>query len=328
MAQGVMVLLAILEPVQEELALVEAKLRGVTVGAYAPLAAALQALLDSGGKRLRPTLAILSARFYPSANLEAVVAAAAALEMLHTATLVHDDLIDGALLRRGNATLNASWNQGSTVLAGDYIFAQAAAFAAETENPRVISLFAQTLMAICDGELRQIFGHLDWEQPEEEYYRRIFSKTASLFAASAESGAVLSGAPEMAVQSLRDYGRYLGMAFQVVDDVLDFTGDEEVMGKPVGSDLRQGTLTLPVFYFLQNHPERREALRALIEGADGDDGLAQAVEMIRFSSAIEAARGEARGFIAQAKEALRSLPAVEPRQTLHELADFVVERHL
>lgn len=327
MNEGVKVLLPFLEPVQEELALVEARLRAVAASAYAPLAAALQSLLDSGGKRLRPALAILAARFYPPANLEAVIAAAAALEMLHTATLVHDDLIDGALLRRGHATLNASWDQGSTVLAGDYIFARAAAFAAETENPRVISLFAQTLMTICDGELRQIFGHLDWEQPQEEYYRRIFSKTASLFAASTESGAVLSGAPEMAVQSLRDYGRYLGMAFQMVDDILDFTGDEAVMGKPVGSDLRQGILTLPVFYFLQEHPHQREALRALVERDDGDS-LAQAVAMIRVSSAIEAARAEARSFIARAKDALHNLPDVSPRQTLYELADFVVERHL
>lgn len=321
-------LLPILEPMQEELALVEAKLCGVSEQAYPPLAAALRALLDSGGKRLRPALTILSARFHPDPDLDAVIAAAAAVEMLHTATLVHDDLIDGALLRRGNHTINASWDLGSTVLAGDYIFAQAAAFAAETGNPRVISLFAQTLKTICDGELRQIFGHLNWEQPEEEYYRRIFSKTASLFAAAAESGAVFSGAPETGVQSLRDYGRYLGMAFQVVDDVLDFTGDEEVMGKPVGNDLRQGILTLPVFYFLQRHPQQRQRLRALVEGSDGDDGVAQAVQMIRHSSAIEAAREDARGFIAQAKDALLHLPAVEPRQTLHELADFVVERHL
>ena len=320
-------MLAILEPIREELALVEAKLRSASEGAYPPLAMAIRMLLDSGGKRLRPALAILSARFHPPPDLGAVIAVGAAVEMLHMATLVHDDLIDGALLRRGNPTLNASWGLESTVLAGDYMFARAAAFAAETGSPRVISLFARTLMTICDGELRQIFGHLDWEQPKEEYYRRIFSKTASLFAASAESGAVLSQASEAEVQSLRDYGHYLGMAFQIVDDVLDFVGDETVMGKPVGNDLRQGTLTLPVFYFLRFHPERAAALRSLVEEEDRAGGVAQAVEMIRRSSAIEAARQEARDFIARAKEALQSLPAVPPRRTLHQLADFVVERH-
>ena len=321
-------MLPVLEPVRGELASVEARLQEVCKGAYPPLAAAIHTLLDSGGKRLRPALVILSASFHPSPNPDAVIAMAAAVEMLHTATLVHDDLIDGALVRRGSPTLNASWEQGSTVLAGDYMFAQAAAFAAETGSPRVISLFAQTLMTICDGELRQIFGHLDWEQPKEEYYRRIFSKTASLFATAAESGAVLSGAPETEVQALRDYGRYLGMAFQIVDDILDFVGDEAVMGKPAGSDLRQGTLTLPVFYFLQLYPDRAKTMRTLVEGWDGSDGVARAVEMIRHSSAIEAAREEARDFIARAKGALRSLPAVPPRQTLYELADFVVERHL
>jgi len=323
-----MALLPFLEPIHEELGLVEAKLRAVSDNAYPPLAVAIHTLLDSGGKRLRPALAILSAKFHPPPNPDAVIAVAAAVEMLHMATLVHDDLIDGALMRRGRPTLNACWDQGSTVLAGDYMFAQAAALAAETGNPRVISLFARTLMTICDGELRQLFDQLDWEQPKEEYYRRIFSKTASLFTASTESGAVLSGAPETEVQALRDYGRYVGIAFQIVDDILDFVGDASVMGKPTGSDLRQGTLTLPVFYFLQRYPDQAQRMRALLEGPDIQDGVAQVVQMIRHSSAIEAAREEARDFISRAKSVLRNLPAVPTRQALYELADFVIERHL
>jgi geranylgeranyl pyrophosphate synthase len=168
---------------------------------------------------------------------------------------------------------------------------------------------------------------LEWEQPEEEYYRRIFSKTASLFAASAESGAVLSGIEESQVASLRDFGRHLGMAFQVVDDILDFTGDEGVMGKPVGSDLRQGILTLPVFYFLQHHPDARRRLIALVE-ARGEEGVTEAVQLICQTSAIDAAREEARTFISLAKAALDSLPSLPSRRTLLELADFAVQRHL
>jgi geranylgeranyl pyrophosphate synthase len=322
-----MVQLAILEPIREELAQVEATLSEVSGQAFAPLAAAMRALLDSGGKRLRPALTILSSRLGHVLDQDAVIAAAASVEMLHTATLVHDDLIDNAGLRRGNPTLNASWDLGSTVLAGDYIFAQAAALAAQTGNPRVISLFAETLKTICDGELRQVFSHLDWYQPEEEYYRRIFSKTASLFAASAESGAVLGGIDEEEVVAVRDFGRNLGMAFQVVDDILDFTGDEGVMGKPVGSDMRQGILTLPVFHFLQLHPESRDRLVELVEASD-QAGLDQAVDMVCQSSAIDAARAEARSFITLAKEALSTLPSAQPRRTLLALADFAVERHL
>ena len=322
-----MALSAILKPVQDELVRVEARLSQVSEQAYGPLALALQSLLDSGGKRLRPALTILASRFGAERNEEAVLAAAAGVEMLHTATLVHDDLIDDARMRRGNPTLNASWNLGSTVLAGDYIFAQSAAFFAETRNPRVISLFAETLKTICDGELRQIFSHLDWEQPEKEYYSRIYSKTASLFAASTESGAALGGAPEADVDSLREYGRCLGMAFQVIDDILDFTGSEGVMGKPVGSDLRQGILTLPVFYFMQQRPSERARMRSLVE-EDAAEGVAEAVDMVCRSSAIVAARDQAREFIALAREAVGGLPATAPRQTLRELADFVVTRHL
>jgi len=324
---GEMALSTILATVQDELIGVEAKLSQVSEQAYEPLALALQALLDSGGKRLRPALTILASRFGSESAEEAVFAAAAGVEMLHTATLVHDDLIDDSRTRRGNPTLNAAWNLGGTVLAGDYIFAQSAAFFAETRNPRVISLFAETLKTICDGELRQIFSHLDWTQPEKEYYSRIYSKTASLFAASAESGAVLGGAQEAEVSALREYGRCLGMAFQVIDDVLDFTGSEGVMGKPVGSDLRQGILTLPVFYFMQQHPGERERLRSLVE-KHAATGVAEAVDMIRQSDAIGAARDQARQFMALAIAALDSLAAVAPRQTLHELADFVCTRHL
>jgi geranylgeranyl pyrophosphate synthase len=323
----VTVLLAILKPVQEELALVEARLSEVSEQAYAPLAAALRTLLDSGGKRLRPALTILTSRFGSVRDTDAVIAAAAGVEMLHTATLVHDDLIDDACLRRGRPTLNASWDLGSTVLAGDFIFAQSAAFFAETRSPRVISLFAETLKTICDGELRQVFGYLNWDQPEEEYYTRIFNKTASLFSASAEAGAILSGVPEPLVQLLRDFGRYLGMAFQIVDDILDFTGDEGVIGKPVGSDLRQGILTLPVYYFTQRQPALGSRLRALVE-SQGSEGVAQAVEMVCQSSGIEDARQAARRFITLASGALESLPAVAARHTMGELADFVVARHI
>ena len=323
--------LTALELVREDLAQVEAKMHQTAEDAYAPLGQAFTMLLESGGKRLRPAMAILAARFHPC-DQNKLTSLAAALETLHTATLVHDDVIDGSLLRRGHPTLNASWNQGATVLAGDYLFARAAGFAAETEDVRVIQLFSQTLMTICDGELRQLFAMQRWEQPKEEYYRRIYAKTASLFAAATESGAVLSEAPEPEIIALRDYGRYFGMAFQIVDDILDFVGDEKVMGKPAGSDLRQGTVTLPVFYFMRDNPhadQLRQILKRITHrGEDGAHAAAEAVSLIRNSDAIEAARREALDFVAQAKESLTILPNTPYRAALAELADHVVHRSL
>ena len=186
------------EPLEAELEQVERKLREPAHPEYPQLTAVLSSLLDSGGKRLRPALALLAGRFY-STDMDKLVPLAASVEMLHTATLVHDDLIDGALMRRGQTTVNAQWSTGATVLTGDYLFARAAAFAAETGDVRVMAIFANTLMTICSGELRQIFDrhnvpHLvteqAWEDALDQYDRRIHAKTASLFAAATESASV------------------------------------------------------------------------------------------------------------------------------------------
>ncbi|MCD6289093.1 MAG: polyprenyl synthetase family protein [Anaerolineae bacterium] len=318
--------LAILDLVSEELDMVEEMIHTKLTQAFPPVAQALGDLLFRGGKRLRPAITLLAAKFHPC-DIRQVLPLAAAAETLHTATLVHDDVIDGALLRRGHPTLNAKWSPGATVLAGDYLFAQAADLAAETQNTRVIRIFSRTLTTICDGELRQLFSTMDWGQPKEEYYRRIFAKTASLFQAAAESGAIISGAPEKYIELLSAYGYNFGMAFQIIDDILDFVGDEEVMGKPAGSDLRQGTVTLPVFYFLQEDERAPELIRILEqERINGNGHFEEAVELIRNSGAIAAAEREARQFVGKAKDALVQLPDVPARDALAHLADFVVER--
>jgi geranylgeranyl pyrophosphate synthase len=340
--------LAILELVGDDLRKVEQKMRSMGEGAYRPLAQAFLQLLASGGKRLRPALALASydlvqglAQDAQSRDVDAVeqhraIALAAAVETLHNATLVHDDLIDNALVRRGATTLNAVWDKGPTVLAGDYLFARAAGFAAETGNIRVVQLFAETLRIICEGELRQHFSSRQWEQPQESYYERIFAKTASLFASATRSGAILAGASPAEEEALYQYGRALGMAFQIVDDVLDYTGDESTMGKPVGGDLRQGIVTLPFFYYLQAHPNRPQVVAALAGSStgvapSGDGGAAsveQIVAQVRDSDAISRALGEARGFAIQARASLALFPASPACDALHELAGFVVARHV
>lgn len=326
----------LLDPLADDLERVENRLRQPVHPDHPQLTAVLHHLLGSGGKRLRPALALLAGRFY-APDLEKLVSLAAAVEMLHTATLVHDDLIDGALLRRGSPTLNASWSPGATVLAGDYFFARAAALAAETDHVRVVRIFSNTLMAICGGELRQIFDRRDvptiqteedWQQAMARYDLRIGAKTASLFAAATEAAGVLGDAPEAELVALRNYGRLFGLGFQIVDDVLDFQGDEALIGKPVASDLREGIVTLPALYYVRDHPnDERVAAVVRRAGSSTDDGLVRdVVASIQASGAIEQAMERAREFIARSQAALTALPEGEPRTILHTLAEYSVAR--
>ncbi len=313
--------------VSEDLERVELKMGEALSSNNEYLAQVLVHLLQSGGKRLRPALALLSARFQPADTAKSV-ALAAAVEMLHTATLVHDDLIDNSLLRRGKVTLNARWSSGATVLAGDYMFAWAASLAAETENVRVISIFAQTLVTICRGELNQLFGPAWQDQTKDDYYARIYNKTASLFASATEAGAVLCGLPEPQVQGLRAYGKNLGMAFQIVDDLLDFVGDARELGKPVGSDLRQGIVTLPTMYFLRRYPNDSALVRVLTRQETEEEAIVEVVSRIAGSDATSLAFEEARSFVRDAREALMGLPDHASRRAMLELADYVVERRM
>lgn len=330
---------AMLEPVAEGLRLVEDKLKTLDSSLFAPLANAFVSLIGSGGKRLRPALALLAAEcgnLLPEASKnDKVIALASAVEMLHTATLVHDDVIDGAMLRRGAPTLNAIWSGGATVLAGNYMFGAAAFFSSQTENMQVIRLFSDTIKVIVNGELHQLRTRHHYDQPKDDYYQRIYAKTASLFCAATEGSAILSGLDEPAVQQLREYGYNLGMAFQIVDDILDFTGTEETLGKPAGSDLRQGTLTLPFFYYLKQHSlpgALVEQLRTVLEQSDDDnpapwyDAVHGVVENLRHSSAIVEARNEALSFLNLARNNLQGFPDSPYKRSMLALCDFVVER--
>lgn len=320
-----MEILSLFKPIDRELEVVEEKLRQAADAEHAQLAEVLRYLLDSGGKRIRPAVVILASKFHEH-DASKVLPLAAAVEMLHTATLVHDDLLDGSLLRRGNATLNAKLSAGAVILVGDYLFARAADLAAATESVPVVSIFSKTLMTICRGEIRHAFDEDGWRRTKEGYYHSTYSKTASLFAASAESGALLSGAGSATVRSLRDYGCNLGMAFQIVDDILDFVGDEAEMGKPIGSDLRQGTVTLPLLLYFEEHP-KHDLLRAVFEEWEGrEERIQSLVDLVRDSPAIESAREEARRFTMKAKEALRDLSANQYRQVMLDLADYLLER--
>lgn len=295
-----------------------------------PLASGL--ILDivkAGGKRLRPLMLLLAGRAYVSDDSN-LITAAAGVELLHTASLVHDDSVDRAALRRGKPTLNSRLGTGAVILVGDFLFAQSAILAASTGLPRVVHIFATTLGDICDGQLREMLEAHQLEQSREAYEQRIYGKTASLFAGSAEMGGVIGEAPEAHIQALRGYGSDVGMAFQIVDDVLDLTQSSADIGKPAGNDLRQGTITLPVMAFVCKvgvESESGQTLRGIVEGSITDDDTINAiVTEIRESGAIEEALDVAREFAARAKQRIEIVPDLSTRDLLDEVADLSFQR--
>jgi geranylgeranyl pyrophosphate synthase len=286
-------------------------------------------LVRAGGKRLRPLVLLLAGRAYRY-DLDALVTAAAGVELLHTASLIHDDSIDRAALRRGKPTLNTVLSSGGVILIGDFLFAQSAILAAATNDPRVVAIFASTLADICDGQLREMFEAHRLEQRRVDYERRIYGKTAALFAGSAEMGAVIGGAPETEVQALRAFGADLGMAFQIVDDVLDLREETSQLGKPAGHDLRQGTVTLPVMLYaagLANDSPERARLGAVVAGdLDDEASVGEVVAAIRRSGAIDGALRVAEEFVQRAKERASVVPDPETVRLLHDVADLALAR--
>jgi geranylgeranyl pyrophosphate synthase len=309
--------------VQEDLALVEKTFESLKQADYGPLGEMLEMVLSGGGKLLRPALALLAGRF-GHYNLELLVPLAASVELLHTATLVHDDVIDRAATRRGRPTVNSAFHNSTTVMLGDYLFAHAADQVVRTDDMRVVRLFSETLMIMAKGEIRQDLTAYDGRQTIRDYLQRIGGKTASLFATACEGGAIVSGQPDEWCQAFRDYGYNFGMAFQIVDDILDFTGDEHEMGKPVGSDLMQGTLTLPSL-LLMDRSQKNNAVQKYF-ARPARDRLAQAVQSVLDSGVAEESYEMARDFAKRARDALSVLPDLGDRQTLEELTAYILER--
>ena len=318
-----MQLSTIYEPIQEDLNKVEDRLRSVSGVEFLRLSELLDYSL-SGGKGIRPALTLLSGKFYDY-NLDYLLPMATAVELFHTATLVHDDAIDKSSVRRGRPTINTMWGEDKAVLLGDYLFAKAGALAATTGNLQVIKLSTQTIMTISSGELNQAFNAFNVEQTREDYFQRVSSKTASLFSMATESGAILSQAPERSIEVLKGYGYNLGIAFQIVDDILDFIGTEEELGKPVGSDLAQGTLTLPAMLLLERYPEENPVKR-LFQNGDKQKNIELAIELIRSSSIVQECYGVASDYCSKACHNFSLLPDNASLQALIQLADYVINR--
>ncbi len=293
---------------------------------HADLRAALDHLMSAGGKRVRPTLSLLVGNML-GAPLEKTVTLGAAVELLHTATLVHDDLIDGALLRRGMATLNARWSPPATVLTGDFLFARAAKLAAETDHLPLMKLFSETLAIIVNGELTQMFSARGVIN-RENYYQRIYAKTASLFEMTSRAAAMVSPAEDGAVEAMRDFGYQIGMAFQIVDDVLDFTGNQAAVGKPLGSDLLNGLVTLPAIYYAEMNPGDADVLSLPSGGWTHVENMNRLIENIRASGCPQKAMREAEEHIDRALNLLSRFPSSTERAALENLAKYIVDRKI
>jgi geranylgeranyl pyrophosphate synthase len=313
-------------PIQELMVQVEECLHSQADGHHPDLSGALDHLLSSGGKRIRPAIALLAGNML-GADKQCLVPLAAALELLHTATLVHDDLIDGALFRRGIATLNARWSPAATVLTGDYIFARAARLAAAASSLPVMKLFAETLSTIVNGEITQLFSSRGLAN-RDDYYNRIYAKTASMFEAACTSAALLSPVDETIVQKMHSFGYDIGMAFQIVDDILDFTGEQATLGKPVASDLRQGLITLPALYYLEVYPDDLD-MKAILNGNNSEKPeLDRLILSIRESGVIPKAMVEAEQFVDQGLEILLDMPDNPERHALEDLSRYIVDRRV
>src|SRR5215207_10010786 len=319
----------VFDTMRPDLVLVQSRLEDAVRIDFPGAADLILDLVRAGGKRLRPLILLLAGRAYEN-DRDTLVTAGAGVELLHTASLVHDDTLDRAGMRRGRPTLNSVLPSGAVILLGDFLFAQSAMLAAATNSPRVVGIFASTLADICDGQLREMFFSRRLDQTREEYERRIFGKTASLFAGSAEMGAIIGNAPESHVQALREYGSDVGMAFQIVDDVLDLREGSGQLGKPAGHDLTQGTVTLPTIIYasgLTASSAARTRLEDVVSGELNEPAeVRRLVEEIRVSGALEAAMDEALDFATRSKTHVEATPDPEIREMLEQIADVVCER--
>lgn len=313
----------IYESIRGDLDKVKETLKSISRIDFPWLSEQLGYVLKETGKGIRPALTLLSGRFYDY-NLTYLLPMSVSVELMHTATLVHDDAIDKAKIRRGRPTINSMWGDDIAVLMGDYLFARAGEAVADTQSTRAVKLFSQTLGIISSGEINQYRNAFNLGQTREDYFKRIYGKTASLFALSAQTGAILSQAPEEAVEILKNYGDNLGTAFQIVDDILDFTSTEEVMGKPVGSDLTQGTLTLPAMMLIERYPDDNP-IKRLFESGDRKN-VDLAIEMVLNSSIIDDCYQVASEYCELACRNLDLLPENNSRQALLGLANYVVKR--
>jgi octaprenyl-diphosphate synthase len=313
--------------VRDDLALVEQELSQQSSSAFEPVAEITNYLLGGGGKRLRPALLLLSAG-YANYRGPGAIRLAAVVELIHSATLIHDDVIDGADTRRGRPSANSRWGNHRSVLAGDWLYMQSFQMALRERNFRILDILIELTQNMVEGELIQLtkLGRIDLT--EEDALELATHKTACLFSGCARLGAVLGRSDDAAEQALADYGRYAGLAFQLVDDLLDFTASPEQLGKPVLCDLKEGKVTLPLIYALQNgNSEGRELVAAVLEEKEFHSVRPEQITaLVHNSGALDRTRNLAHEYAYRAKACLNGNAASEYGRALLTVPDFILDR--
>lgn len=282
-------------------------------------------LINAGGKRLRPAFALLAARLFQK-DINNAIPMAVALELVHMATLVHDDVIDNSLTRRGTITVKKGWGNRVSIYAGNYILARSLSIVAGYNRRDLLDIMAETSMKIVEGEIIQMLSSFNVNIGLKNYLRRIERKTALLISVSCQLGALVSNAPEEHVRNLQKYGYYLGMAFQVTDDILDLIADEEILGKPTGSDIRQGVITLPALYAMHNSKHAEELRVALASSEICNKNTQDIIEMIKDSDGIDYSYYVSQRYARKAQEQLNNLPDVPEKEALYEIASYILDR--
>ncbi len=317
--------LSLLSPVEADLRLLSENLKQLVGARHPILYAAAEHLFGAQGKRVRPAIVLLFSRAVsPGQDITQRHRRLAEItEMIHTASLVHDDVVDESEVRRGIPTVHSSFGNRIAVLAGDFLFAQSSWYLANLNHLEVVKLLSQVIMDLAEGEIQQGLNRFDTGLSIDAYLEKSYYKTASLIANSAKASGLLSGVADDVAESFYNYGRHIGLAFQIVDDILDFTASEEVLGKPAASDLKSGNLTAPVLYALEEKPY----LSVLIEREFAQEGdLDQAIALVHASDGIQRTR-ELAAFHAQAAvKNLDCLPMSDSRQSLSEMTDYVLSR--
>ena len=313
--------------VGEDLQAVDAVIHG-RMTSQAPLIPQVAThLVDSGGKRLRPLITLAAARQYGYGGKEHLKLGAA-VEFIHTATLLHDDVVDESVLRRGRPAANTVWGNKASVLVGDFLFSRAFQLMVETGAPQVLGILANASAVIAEGEVMQLRSSKNLAVGETDYLKVIAAKTAALFAAAAEAGTMIAGADAAHSRAMHAYGHNLGIAFQLVDDALDYSGRQAVMGKTVGDDFRECKVTLPIILSLLNagEEERRFWRKTIEVGVQEEGDLSRAIEFLERGRALAATVDRARNYAREARDALTIAPEGDIKSALAEIADFVVER--
>ncbi|WP_181348228.1 heptaprenyl diphosphate synthase component II [Thalassobacillus sp. CUG 92003] len=311
---------------KQDLAKIEEAINHTIQAEHPVLTEASTQLLEAGGKRIRPVFVLLAGKC-GDYELDRMKAVAVSLELIHTASLVHDDVIDEAELRRGQPTIKSKWDNRIAMYTGDYMFARSLESLSELDDPRAHQVLSKTMVELCLGEIEQIKDKYNTDQNLRTYLRRIKRKTALLIAASCRLGAIAGRVPKHQENALNDYGYYVGMSYQIIDDVLDFTASEAELGKPAGSDLLQGNITLPVLYSMHD-PGFKQKVNALFtpEADANSEHLQDILHIIQTNGSIEQSLKLSDHYLTKAYESLEALPAGRTKQTLKGIAKYIGKR--